>query len=194
MTKAARNAVHLVLGCEWKVFFFHYTQCIWRKVQQKGLQIDYKERDDIRPFDRCAAVLPLIPPNQVCICFVYFLLLSILFTSLCLFLICLLLPDIRFQVEEVWVETLGQLPADDRCTAVADYVTTYWVEGALDKQQWNHYGNTGPRTNNHLEDWHHKLQQLVGKAHPTLFMFLGFLQKEQHQNETLLMQYAAGGK
>ena len=48
-----------------------------------------------------------------------------------------------------------------------------------------------PCTNNHLEGWHNRLKQLVRKAHPTLYMFLAFLQKEQHANETLHMQYAA---
>jgi hypothetical protein len=38
------------------------------------------------------------------------------------------------------------------------------------------------------------LKNLVRKAHPTLYQFLAFLQKEQHVNETLHVQYAAGGK
>jgi hypothetical protein len=38
------------------------------------------------------------------------------------------------------------------------------------------------------------LQGLVKKAHPSLFQFLSFIQREQHTNETLRVQYAGGGK
>jgi hypothetical protein len=55
-------------------------------------------------------------------------------------------------------------PDDARCLAVADYVTTQWIEGGLTLRQWNHFGSQGPRTNNHVEGWHHRLQ--VGQ--PTL--------------------------
>ncbi|XP_067671617.1 uncharacterized protein [Haliotis asinina] len=39
---ASKNAVMSVFpGSTWKGCFFHFTQCVWRKAQQFGLQIDY---------------------------------------------------------------------------------------------------------------------------------------------------------
>ena len=63
---AAHNAVRTSLpqtsvkGC-----FFHYTQCIWRKVQSSGLVVMFKEDDEFRRLIRRAAVLPLVPENSV---------------------------------------------------------------------------------------------------------------------------------
>ena len=63
---AAHNAVRTsfpqtsVKGC-----CFHYTQCIWRKVQSSGLVVMFKEDDEFRRLVRRAAVLPLVPENSV---------------------------------------------------------------------------------------------------------------------------------
>lgn len=43
----------VIKGC-----FFHYTQCIWRKTY-------YKENDGITKLVRRAAVLPLVPQNEI---------------------------------------------------------------------------------------------------------------------------------
>ena len=61
---AAHNAVRTsfpqtsIKGC-----FFHYTQCIWMKVQSRGLVVMFKEDDEFRRLVRRAAVLPLVPEN-----------------------------------------------------------------------------------------------------------------------------------
>jgi hypothetical protein len=62
---AARNAVIAVFDCEWKGCFFHFTQCVWRKVQTQGLQLEYKENAAIRTYIRRIAALPLIPVERV---------------------------------------------------------------------------------------------------------------------------------
>ncbi|KAL5010473.1 hypothetical protein ScPMuIL_012778 [Solemya velum] len=63
---AIRNAATQIFpGINIKGCFFHYTQCIWRNAQKHGLQVPYKDNDDIRTLVRRAAVLPLLPPNTV---------------------------------------------------------------------------------------------------------------------------------
>ncbi|XP_048764782.2 uncharacterized protein LOC125672628 [Ostrea edulis] len=63
---AARNAVKdnfpntTIRGC-----FFHYTQCIWRKVQNCGLTTEFRENEDFHRLVRRAAVLPLVPDHRV---------------------------------------------------------------------------------------------------------------------------------
>jgi hypothetical protein len=47
------------------MFFFHYTQAIWRKAQLTGLQIPYRDNDDVKTLVRRAALLPLIPLNKI---------------------------------------------------------------------------------------------------------------------------------
>lgn len=49
-----------IRGC-----FFHYCQCIWRKVQGCGLAVRYTEDDNLKRLVRRAAVLPLVPSADV---------------------------------------------------------------------------------------------------------------------------------
>jgi len=64
--QAAIRAVHEefpdanVKGC-----FFHFTQAIWRKVEDLGLAGLYNEDEHIQQWDRRAAGLPLLPVDEV---------------------------------------------------------------------------------------------------------------------------------
>ena len=63
---AIRNAAYRIFpGITAKDCFFHYTQCIWRKTQDTGLQIHYKNNNHIKTLVRRAAVLPLVPIEHV---------------------------------------------------------------------------------------------------------------------------------
>ena len=42
------------------------------------------------------------------------------------------------------------------------------------------------RTNNISEGWHNRLQTVMGKEHPSLYMFLAELKKEQADTESML--------
>lgn len=46
-------------------YFFHYTQCIWSKVQNCGLTTEFRENEDFHRLVRRAAVLPLVPGHRV---------------------------------------------------------------------------------------------------------------------------------
>ena len=39
------------------------TQCIWRKTQMTGLQLPYRDNEDIRKLVRRAVALPLVPEH-----------------------------------------------------------------------------------------------------------------------------------
>ncbi len=96
---ASRNAVLRVLpNTVVKACFFHYTQCIWRKVQATGLANMYKELDSVHTLVRRASVLPLVPENGV--------------------------EDVWFQA----LDAIGNedLPMD--VTPFTDYVTEQWVD------------------------------------------------------------------
>ena len=55
-----------VRGCS-----FHYTQCVWRKVQALGLAGIYKEDKSVRKWIRRAAALPLVPIESIPDAFLY---------------------------------------------------------------------------------------------------------------------------
>jgi hypothetical protein len=56
------------------------------------------------------------------------------------------------------------------------------------RQQWNHFDNEGPRTNNLLEGWHGKLQNHLNHAHPNIFVlnFVKGIVKWEHKLDTEL--------
>lgn len=63
---ATINAAKTVFpGATLRGCFFHFTQCIWRKTQQTGLQIAYREVEAITTLVRRAAVLPLVPQDSI---------------------------------------------------------------------------------------------------------------------------------
>ena len=45
--------------------FFHFCQCLWRKLQGLGLAVAYKEMPEIRTWFRMALALPMLPVAQV---------------------------------------------------------------------------------------------------------------------------------
>lgn len=158
---AAKRGVRIVFpdvvvkGC-----YFHYSQCVWRKVQACGLATEFRDNDAFRTLARRAGVLPLVPMPLV---------------------------------EDVWFHALES--NDDDSTPVVrfkDYVTEQWVEG--DKPMWNHYDNDGPRTTNHVEGWHNKVNGLLTHPHPNVYKVMELFRKEQAVNEVRLLQYAKGGK
>lgn len=91
-------------------------------------------------------------------------------------------------VEDVWAAIVGESPLGEKTTELMDYVTTTWIEGQWSPAVWNHFGNDGYRTNNHLEGWHHKLNQVVKKMHPNIFEIVKLLKREQSITEVKMKQ------
>ena len=54
-----------VFICLFVLFFFYNTKAIWRKAQETGLQVPYKEDDNLHKLGRRAAVHTLIPIAEV---------------------------------------------------------------------------------------------------------------------------------
>ncbi|XP_071091241.1 uncharacterized protein [Haliotis cracherodii] len=48
----------------WKGFFIHYTQCLWRKAQQVGLQSAYGYNPEVKTFVKRCDVLPMVPVEE----------------------------------------------------------------------------------------------------------------------------------
>ncbi|CAF0877561.1 unnamed protein product [Rotaria sordida] len=45
--------------------YFHFTQCIYRKIQSLGLDISYREDDDVRSTCRQLMALPFLPMEEI---------------------------------------------------------------------------------------------------------------------------------
>lgn len=82
--------------------------------------------------------------------------------------------------------------ADADISSYFHYFETTWM-GEI--SSWNHYGDFGPRTNNHLEAFHSTLKRdLNNNAHPHLYPFIDLIRKKQKQYEMKLADMVNGAR
>lgn len=97
---AVHNSIRDVFpGITTKGCFFHFTQAVWRKAQITGLQIPYREDDNVKKLIRRAAVLPLVPLDSI--------------------------EDVWFQA----LEDRDEADLTEVTETFTDYVTEQWVNG-----------------------------------------------------------------
>ena len=67
------------------------------------------------------------------------------------------------------------------------------MRGVYPRRMWNVYDLDGPKTNNHVESWHNRLNRLAGKAHPNIYEAVSLFKAEQAAAEVMILQLSAGG-
>jgi hypothetical protein len=150
---------------------------MWRKLQAEGLSDEYKQEDNetMRSDFHALIALAFVPEEDVIDAF----------------------------------DTLREA-ADDRLQPVFDHLEDYYLRGRVRRgrgrrQQrsapmfppstWNCYERAvegRPRTTNTCEAWHRRLNTIVGKHHPSLFVLLDQLQEEVGEVDVEVMR-AEGG-
>lgn len=86
----------------------------------------------------------------------------------------------------------GSSATDAKLVELADYFGRTWVRGEFSAELWTHYDHNGPRTTNAAEGWHNSLNTHFGTPHPSLRVFLHWLQKCQYEVQSRGLQLAAG--
>jgi len=143
---------------------FHFRQALYRHVQSEGLAREYEQPDSvIRGWLRQVLAMSALP---------------------------------AFAIPLVW-QWLQVPPAYDpimyaKAVAFASYVDRTWIRGDFPPSLWSHYDNLGPRTTNVAEGWHNGLNSRFGMPHPSLRVFLNWLQKAQYETQCRGIQLAAG--
>ncbi|KAE8746807.1 hypothetical protein FOCC_FOCC006442 [Frankliniella occidentalis] len=149
-----------LLGC-----LFHFGQVLWRKLQGEGLAVQYRAEasEQMRTDFHSLIAVAFVPVDDV---------------------------------EEAF-DALAEV-ADAALNAVFQHVEDNFLRGRLRARRrggrvqargaplfppeiWNCYEKTVQgltRTTNTCEAWHRRLGTLVGKHHPSLFVFLNQLQEE----------------
>ena len=168
---ASKNALQEVFpdvriqGC-----FYHLSQAIYRKVQSTGLQQEYQTNEDLNIKIRMLAALAFVPVHEI-------------------------------------VESFEHLA--DSMPAEAQPITAYFEDTYIGRQQrrghrcpspfthdmWSVHNRVEqglPRTNNHVEGWHRRMQSNVGAYHPNIWHFLDVLRREQSLNQVIITQIQAG--
>ena len=147
-------------GATSKGCFFHFSQAVWQRVQQLGLQQAYRTDPSMSKFVSKIVALSFCP--------------------------------VRF-VRVSWIAIKANAPLLTNVDDLCEYFENTWLNGDFPLRSWNHYDTDGPRTNNHVEGWHSKMNTIAGKVHPNVFELVELFQTEQATTEVTLQQLAAGG-
>ncbi|KAG0412770.1 hypothetical protein HPB47_010089 [Ixodes persulcatus] len=65
-------------------------------------------------------------------------------------------------------------------SAFGTYFQNFWIDSSSVQNLWGHFGNTGPRTTNHVEGWHNGLRAQLPNHHPQLAEVTQFFRMQQH--------------
>jgi len=137
-----------IVGC-----FFHFGQCLWRKLVESGLQSAYAEDEELRNwFAQCVAIV-FIPRRYV--------------------------QDI-FADKILDEAPYDKYPELDRFT---DYMLSTWIDddATFHMDIWNHFKNCDTRVNNNNEGYNHRFTRRSGCIpHPNIWSFCEILQREEY--------------
>ena len=158
-------------GVEISGCWFHqvgwFCQCLWRNLQKKNLQQRYVKTDPVEHELRR------------------------LFKRLCA-LSLIPLAEVPAMHLTIVQEAMEHYATDDDVNAFLTYFESTWMSRTRD---WNHYGNFGVRTTNHLEAFHGSLKRdLCGNAHPTLYPFIDLIRKRQSMYEKKMQRMTLGSR
>lgn len=147
--------------------FFHLSQCIYRKVQALGLSNDYVNDENLRLQVKILPALAFVPINDV-------------------------------------IDAFEELQLDNRLTALVDYFEDTFIGRERRRrraaplfpiQMWNVHDKVEeglPKTNNSVEGWHRAFNRLVAGDHPSPFVLVDVIRREQNHTENQLAQLEAG--
>ncbi|PKC05516.1 hypothetical protein RhiirA5_420830 [Rhizophagus irregularis] len=147
--------------------FFHFCQNIWRKIQSEGLAIEYGNDEDFSLKLRHLTALAFLPPSEIPAAFDQ---------------IKLSLPENAAGVTEYFETTYvhGRITRQTRngstCRAPPLFPPELWSISDLVELGY-------PRTQNIVEGWHNRWNNLIGKAHIGVYTIIQEMRKEQQQTE-----------
>ena len=143
--------------------YYHYMQAIWRKVQSLGLAEEYKAENQ---------------ENQELKKFVQ----KMAAVSFC--------PPTF--VRPAWLAVQQEAPNLPQVDQLIAYFDHTWLNGQFPCRSWNYFDHPGPRTNNHVEGWHSRMNKVVGKPHPNIYELVDVIKREEATTRMKLQLYETG--
>ena len=153
------NSLHS--GCH-----FHFTQAVWRKVQELGLSILYSssEHSEVTKFVQLCMALPFIPIYEV---------------------------EHQFNI---CVSVLNTVNSTDFHT-LASFITYFrstWINGMFPLSMWNQFQHDHQhRTNDQIESWHSSLQTKLPNK-PNIFVLIRALKLDESCRQIQIEKVDAG--
>lgn len=161
-------------GVSHKGCFFHFSQCLYRKISALGLKSRYDTDPDFSTSLKRLSALAFVPKNVI----------NRGFNLLCE---TETLPEEAQHFveyfEETWVGRRGREPTFPHSMWNVNDVV--WGEEALD-------GVDIPITNNVTESWHNSFKSLIDGQKPTIWRFLDALKRQQVITELKIAKEQSG--
>ena len=133
-----------IKGCH-----FHWTQAIWRKVQDVNLAMPYMQDSKTQKFIRRLFCLPFLPQEQMC---AYFATIMALGTP--------------------------TSPLPEAFRQLLNYIDNTWIHSAIwPPASWSVF-NRSVRTNNDCEGWHRRLNSMTRRNHLPFYQLVTLLHGE----------------
>lgn len=180
---AAHQAIRAVfqLNTEIRGCFYHLTQSTWRKIQQLGLTVLYKEDSDFRSFCGKLDGLALLPVDRVQEGMDY------LKRSA---------PDAAAPLVDYFDATYVSGPMRFIPSTNGSLAGTLQRRRAtFPADLWNCHVATmenQPRTNNVCEGWNNSFRNLIGYMHPSIWKLIDVMRKENERVRTIMLRDGAG--
>ena len=128
-----------IKGCN-----FHYNQCLFRKLQELGLQQTYYASSDedsksVKTLYQRTRALAFMP---------------------------------TWNIDDLWCQVMDSFDYIPRSQEFFDYCTDTWIDNddIFPRNLWNYYGFDDARTNNSLEGWHHCLNKNLSNYFESKFI------------------------
>jgi hypothetical protein len=128
----------VILGC-----FFHFGQCLLRKVQSSRMVSAYKSNNDFSKLVRRCISLPFVRLNE----------LQDTVDQL---------RDVDFEEEEI----------NEMKEEFMEYIQSTWIDGQYPPHTWNCFGRNNENTNNNIERYNGILNRLIQVQHPNAYVLL----------------------
>lgn len=149
------------IGC-----FFHFSQALWRKVQEVGLVVRYKTDLNFQLHIKTHMALAFLPST-----------------------------DIHSFVTDLHSSFAASGNADSPVLIFHNYFMHTWIDGVFPISIWNQYQiDSLHRTNNVVESWHALFARQVRTVHPNIYVFMMHLKREDATAMTRIDQARLGYK
>lgn len=93
------------------------------------------------------------------------------------------------RVPDAWLNIHADAPLHEALGKLSDYAIETWIDdnSNFPPEIWNHHGNYGTRTTNHLEGKHRIWKKKIAKAHPSVFELIIAMKNFQAEEEIQIL-------
>ena len=123
--------------------FFHFSQCLWKRVQAGSMSVLYDEDENFISFIRSCISLPMLK-----------------------------LEDLQDTIEELRATDFDVEEKDKLKNEFMDYIQEVWVDGIYPPQTWCCFSLKEDNTNNPQEAYNGVLNRLLQVARPNPCLLL----------------------